>query len=492
MRAPSLLQRLARLVALPLLGGMLLTATSLPAVSETPPHLDYGMMLAFPPGHLGLVRAAGFNWFKYFVYWNAVDPDHKRVYNWDTVNWRLDEACTHNLHVLLRVERDASDWTPIRDEEMVGWEAFFHDLTAHISARRATCSFPYRVALEIWNEPNLDFQWGYQPVDPVRYTEMVKRAYRGAKTADPRILIVAGSLAPTGESSAQALNDVTFLEAMYDAGLRGHFDAISIHNYGFGGPPEDKAWGWDLLNFRRAEDIRAVMVARGDGALPVWATEFGWLLESPTCDAYWDRIGFAWQQVTAAQQADYLARAFAYAEANWPWMGPMIVSNLDFSVMPEEWYRPCEPLRYFAVLNQDTSPRPAYTALATMPKRPRSWELWGMELSATALAWLQAFDATRVVSRDVIVHNTGEATFTWSVATATDALQMTVAPRSGAAGETFTVTVDPRGLPPGAYTATVTITADAHEVPENPIILPVQVTVATQLHPTFLPLVQRR
>ena len=491
MRWSSLQVRLGRLAVVSLLAGVLLAGGTLPATSETAPHLDYGMMLAFPPGHLGLVRAAGFNWFKYFVYWNAMDPHHNGVYNWDTVNWRLDEACTHNLHVLLRVERDANDWTPIRDGEMAGWELFFHDLTAHIAARRATCAFPYRVALEVWNEPNLDFQWGYEPVDPVRYTEMVKRAYRGAKAADPRILIVAGSLAPTGGmDEGRAMNDVSFLEAMYDAGLQGHFDAISIHNYGFGGPPEDKTWGWDLLNFRRAEDIRAVMVAGGDGALPVWATEFGWLLESPTCHADWDRIGFAWQQVTAAQQADYLARAFAYAETHWPWMGPMIVSNLDFSVMP--WYGECEPLRYFAILNEDAGPRPAYTALAAMPKRPRSWELWGMELSSAALAWLQAVDATRVVSRDVTVRNTGEAPFMWSVATETDELQMAVVPQFGAAGEVFTVTVDPRGLPPGTYTATVTITADAHEVPENPIILPVQVTVAVQLHPTFLPLVQRR
>src|SRR5690606_5308099 len=122
---------------------------------------------------------------------------------------------------------------------------------------------------------------------------------------------------------------------------------ISIHNYGFGGEPEDKTWGSGITNFRRVEDIHAVMVTHGDGALPVWSTEFGWLLASAACDSAWQQSGFAWQQVTAAQQADYLRRAFAFADANWPWMGVMIVSNLDFSVMP--WYAPCEPLCYFAI-----------------------------------------------------------------------------------------------------------------------------------------------
>ena len=60
------------------------------------------------------------------------------------------------------------------------------------------------------------------------------------------------------------------------------------------------------------------MVAHEDGDLPVWGTEFGWLLESATCNSYWDQIGFAWQQVTAREQADYLTGAFNYAEVNWP------------------------------------------------------------------------------------------------------------------------------------------------------------------------------
>jgi polysaccharide biosynthesis protein PslG len=277
---------------------VLVVATPVAGAEDDPPPLGYGMMLAYPPDHLELVKAAGFDWFKYFAYWHAVDPEQDRTYNWETVDWRLNEACEHELNILLRVERDSADWTPIRDGEMAAWEAFFTDLVAHILAHQAACETPYRAALEIWNEPNLDFQWGYQPVDPARYTEMVKRAYRGAKAAPggAEIPIIAGSLAPTGGmSGGRAMNDVDFLTAMYAAGLQGHFDAISIHNYGFGGPPEDKTWSNGITNFRRAEDIHAVMAAHGDGALPVWATEFGWLLASEACDGYWHEIGFAWQ-----------------------------------------------------------------------------------------------------------------------------------------------------------------------------------------------------
>ena len=288
------------------------------------------------------------------------------------------------------------------------------------------------------------------------------------------------------------MDDVAFLEAMYAAGLKGHFDAISIHNYGFGGEPEDKAWGSGILNFRRAEDIHAVMAAHGDDALPVWATEFGWLLESAACNATWQQIGFAWQQVTAAEQADYLRRAFAYADAEWPWMGVMVVSNLDFSTMP--WYAACEPLRYFAVLNPDGSPRPAYTALTQMTKRPRSWdyEVWGMAASPSALGWMQLVTDTHVISQTVTVVNTGTESFGWNVEVPDAPFTIVVTPTQGIAGAGFTVAIDPRRLPLGTHTATLTVTADAPQVPQSPLTVPIHLIIVERLHRATLPLVQRQ
>lgn len=449
------------------------------------------MMLAYPPGNLDEVAEAGFDWFKYFAYWDAVDGNRDRVYNWDTVDWRLNEACEHGLNLLLRVERDSTNWTPIQDHEMAGWEAFFADLAAHVAGEIGRCSTPYRVAFEVWNEPNLDFQWGYKPVDPARYTRMVQAAYRGAKAGNPDSLIVAGSLAPTGGTGdGRAMDDVAFLQAMYGAGLKGHFDAISIHNYGFGGAPEDKDHGWGILNFRRAEDIYAVMVAHGDGDLPVWGTEFGWLLESTECNGYWDQIGFAWQQVSAAQQADYLTRAFAYADANWPWMEVMIVSNLDFSTLP--WYQTCDPLRWFSVLAEDGNPRPAYTALAQMEKRPRAWGSWGMAVAPATLSWMQPLSDTQMVSRAVTVINTGESAFNWTATVADSPLDVSLTPASGSDGDTFTVAVDPRGLPAGSYATTITLTTAELEVPESPLAVPVRFCLAARIHGIYLPAVQRQ
>ena len=593
--------RMLVIVVLLLAGGAALPAS---AVEELPPpHIGYGMMLAYPPTGVAQVKTAGFDWYKYFVHWNSVDPNHNGTYDWSTVDWRLDEACANDLNLLLRVERASADWTPIQDSEMAAWQAFFQALAAHIAQKRAACPTSYRVALEIWNEPNLDFQWTGQPLDPARYTEMVKRAYLGVKAADLTIPIVAGSLAPTGGDGITSLNDVDFLEAMYDNGLSGHFDAISIHNYGFGGAPEDKEYGWDILNFRRAEDIYAVMVAHGDGDKSVWGTEFGWLLdaaeEGMDCESEWIDMGFDWQKVSAVNQADYLQRSFAYADANWPWMAVMIVSNLDFSVTG--WYAPCDPLNWFSVLRPDDSPRLAYTALQEMDKRPRSWvasgmsvdpaafdwsvrlrergtitetvtvlsdnapfawsavtnthglpltitptlgisgetfqvtvdardlltgtytgvitvtsandlvtprvisiplELevwaaWGMDVHPASLSWMMAVSDTYPVSTTVVVENTGDFEFDWAVTEASETLAMTVVPTSSTQTGTtfipgaFEVFVDPRGLPVGVYTGTLTVTASEAAVPESPFVVPVSVRIVERLYNVYLPLVMR-
>ncbi len=589
-----------------LLAGLLIGSVSRRSVHAAeeppPPHIGYGMLLAYPPTSLAKVKEAGFGWFKYFAYWDAVDPDRDGVYDWRSIDWHLGGACERGLHLLLRVERSTSSWKPIQDSEMAGWQAFFQALATHIRQKRAECGNTYRVALEVWNEPNLDFQWNYEPVDPVRYTEMVKRAYLGAKAGDPTIPIVAGSLAPTGGWDTRAMNDVAFLEAMYANGLAGHFDAISIHNYGFGGAPEDKTHGWNILNFRRAEDIYAVMAAHGDGDKPVWATEFGWLMdaaeEGVDCAAYWDSIGFGWQKVSAQQQADYLQRAFAYADANWPWMGVMIVSDLDFSTTG--WYATCDPLNWFSILKPDRSPRLAYTTLQQMAKRPgvasgmavnptvfdwslrlrerrlftetvmvasdglpfaweaitqtqglpftitpalgvsgetfqvvvdarnvitgtytgvvtvtatdplvapqaiaipltlEVWSRWGMNVRPPALSWMLAVSETRPLSATVMVENTGDFTFDWTVTPASAGMTLTVIPTSSTQTGTtfipgtFQVLVDPRGLPVGLYTSVLTVTASEAAVPESPFVVPVSVRIVERLYKIYMPLVMRK
>ena len=108
------------------------------------------------------------------------------------------------------------------------------------------------------------------------------------------------------------------------------------------------------------------MVRNGDAGTPVWATEFGWLM-----DPGWGLGQYDWMKVSPEQQGDYLVRSFRYATRNWPWMRGMLVSNLDASTSPYH-QGPEDGLPWFAMLNADHSPRPAWEMFRAMRAEPRS------------------------------------------------------------------------------------------------------------------------
>jgi len=220
-------------------------------------------------------------------------------------------------------------------------------------------------AYQVCNEPNLAEMW-HRPrhAEPGEYVAFLREAYRQAKTADPNCLIVTAGLAINGGAGDLAMDDLAFLRGMYAAGAKPYFDVLGAHPYGFGYAPEDATS--NLVHcFRRVEQYRTVMLQYGDGAKPVWATEVGWIIEPPPqCYGYGDWSSRWWQRVSAQTQADYLMRACQFARTNWPWMGVMFVWNMDYCLAP--WNDYCDQKSWFAILNHDGTPRPAYERLAQM------------------------------------------------------------------------------------------------------------------------------
>jgi hypothetical protein len=146
---------------------------------------------------------------------------------------------------------------------------------------------------------------------------------------------------------------------MYDAGAKGYMDALGVHNYGGNTSPERDPGDCGIC-FRRAELYRQVMVKRGDAGTPIWATEFGWLMDPGFGLGQYD-----WMKVSQEQQAEYIVRSWRYAMKNWPWMKGMLLSNLDASTSPYH-QGPEDGLPWFAILNQDHSPRPAWDAFRSL------------------------------------------------------------------------------------------------------------------------------
>ena len=192
-------------------------------------------------------------------------------------------------------------------------------------------------------------------------------------------------MAPTGTDNNIAMPDQRYYEEMYrlmQGNSEEYFDLLGVHAAGFAAPPElspaqvadtPEYGGHRFFAFRHVEDIRAVMEAYGDDETRIAILEFGWTSDSYNEDYMWFGAGAGIDEFV---KADYLKRAYAYAEANWqPWIALMSVlsmPNLDWTTdgnpLDEEQY-------WWAIMEPSTIDelkfRPAYITLCDVLNQRR-------------------------------------------------------------------------------------------------------------------------
>lgn len=199
----------------------------------------------------------------------------------------------------------------------------------------------------IWNEPNLSFEWGGRPVDPEAYTHLLRLSYEAAHAAAPAVIVYGGALAPTlePENSGGGLNDIRYLERMYEAGAVGFFDVLAVHTYGFTRAADDPP-ATDVINFRRIELLRAVMEQYGDSATTITITESGW-----SDDPRWVNA------VRPGQRIIYTLEALAMVE-QWPWVDRLCI--WDFR-QPLDAHNRRDA--YYALVSSDFTLKPLYQVI---------------------------------------------------------------------------------------------------------------------------------
>jgi hypothetical protein len=336
-------------------------------VAPPPPAGQFGYGISVNSwAEASAVAGMGFMYLNAYIQWAALE-DAPQQYSWGDVDGLISLAASSGLLIVLRVDTPPTWEAPGLGNRPPANPSDFGRFMGALASHARGQIWAY----EIWDEPNLSSEWGNQPPNPAAYTALLQAAYPQIKTADPNAIVISAGMATTGgDGGVTAMNDCDFIQGMYNAGARGCFDALGSHPYGFGtAPTVENSNG--ITDFRRPEDQYAVMADNGDGNKPIIATEWGWLLD-PTyyghpeylSDPLWN--GFQWQIQSPSNQAAYLVEAFQYAYANWPWMGPMLVFNLDFSQNCS--CEPQDPMRFFSILNSDGTARPASTSLSQMAK----------------------------------------------------------------------------------------------------------------------------
>lgn len=311
---------------------------------------------------LQLIYDAGFRWIRQQFPWEDIEIsgrgdfwDHKwNVSAWAKYDRIVDLANRYGIQVIARLDNPPA-WSR-SDGDSRGTLAPPDDVDDF-------GAFVYAVVLryrgkvryyQIWNEPNIYPEWGEQAVDAAGYVQLLQVAYRRAKEADPDCVILCAGLAQTLESGPLNLNDLTYLQQMYDAGVKGYFDVMGVMAYGLWTGPGDHRVHPDLTNFSRPQLIRGIMVRNGDADKPVWATEVGWNALPPDHPA-----APIYGRVDLQQQARYAIQAYERAQREWPWMG---VLNYWFFKRATDAETE-QAFYYFRMVEPDFAPLPVYAAM---------------------------------------------------------------------------------------------------------------------------------
>jgi hypothetical protein len=294
---------------------------------------------------LEMVREMGAPWIVEYFPWAYLEP-RKGVYNWNHTDLVVQHANRQGLTVIARLGY-VPEWARPKESTplYLGDERFvdFGEFAAKFVERYAG-EVDY---VQIWNEPNLALEWGYEEVDPERYVEMLKVVYPRIKAANPDVQVLAGALAPTlaEPGSEWGMNDLDYLQAMYDAGAGDYFDALAIHAYGWHSDPDEPA-DLEAVNFRRSELLREIMVRNGDADKPALITEGGWN-DHPR----WTRA------VRPGQRIAYTIRAYEIAREEWPWMQAVVIWAFRFPWDAKSYQD------YFTFVRTDFEPKPIYEEL---------------------------------------------------------------------------------------------------------------------------------
>lgn len=260
---------------------------------------------------LELVRQMGASWIVEFFPW-AYYHAEGGSFAWDHPDLVVEHANNQGLTTIARLGLTPS-WARPPDTPLTYLDP---DSFHHFAEYAAAFSERYRGKVDyivIGNEPNLSYEWGYRKIPASDYVDLLKTVYPAVKEANPDMQVLAGALAPTLEpdSSPWGYGDLDYLSDMYINGAGDYFDGLAVHAYGLTAPPEAEP-DPDLLNFRRIELVREVMLRHGDGDTSIFVTETGWN-DHP-------RWTFA---VTPAQRIQYTLNAIEYAEKNWPYVEMM-------------------------------------------------------------------------------------------------------------------------------------------------------------------------
>jgi hypothetical protein len=296
------------------------------------------------------------------INWAALEPVEQGIYTgWyaDRIDRFMQGAKNRGIKVLATIHRTpcwaSSAPRSVKQGCDPGWQergvalypptkaSAFASIARYIAARHRSAL----AGIEVWNEPNRP---GFlTAADPAKaYVPLVKAAYPAIRSVAPEVKVLAGAISGANDN---------FLKQLYANGMKGYYDAISVHPYVANftyGPETD--WGAEYASYTFLPGlklIRSTQAAASDKT-PVWATEFGWHTGSA-------RDAGAYNGVSEQTQADYLGRAFELLED--PASGLDFLEGAISYNLRDNGSDPDDMNANFGLLHRDFSEKPSFDAV---------------------------------------------------------------------------------------------------------------------------------
>ena len=315
---------------------------------------------------LQLLNEAGFTHIRQEFTWEDIEihgkgdfEDRRNVEavgivdSWAKYDQIVDLAAQYDIEIIARLSNPPS-WTRTMTDTIGSMAppddvADFGDFAAATAERYQGRIHYY----QLWNEPNGNEEWGIQDVNPEAYTALLCEGYRRIKAVDPEAVVIAAALTPTLAMDGRHMNDLIFLQRMYNAGAADCFDVFSTQGYGLWSGARDQRLRPTVINYPHNMLVRDVMVQNGDGHKPIWISEMGWNTVPEEIPANFGRV-------SEAEQAKYTVEAFQRQQEEWPWVG---VNTIWFFKRPGDWEQG-ESWYYFRMMEPDFTPLPVFDAVA--------------------------------------------------------------------------------------------------------------------------------
>jgi hypothetical protein len=304
------------------------------------------------------------DWLSQDVRWKDIEPQAAQ-YKWEKLDGVITAVRPYGFRLLLSINGTPA-WAripgsdPAYDAPPADPATFARFLSAMLTRYNGLIG-----AVEIYPESNLGARWSSpEGISPERYVELLKPAYAAVHAADPMVIVIGGSLAPTASNDGKiAIDDLVYYRRMYKAGAANYFDVLGTRVDGHNNPQKDFTGlksvqtttykNNSAFYFRHYEDVRAIMVENGDKDKRLWISSAGWASSAE---------GVAGKEfaldVTEQKQAEYLASAIELAQSQ-PYIAALVINNFNYAASTEN-----DPSAPYSLIRADWSARPALLKVA--------------------------------------------------------------------------------------------------------------------------------